>query len=71
MKIILLRHGKPNVDMKTKVSLDKMFSWIQTYDNSKVNESCPLFYWIVYFLMIFYSFKSITKSIGVVRYNGD
>ncbi|MFA7951906.1 histidine phosphatase family protein [Klebsiella oxytoca] len=41
MKIVLVRHGKPNVDMKTRVSPGEMFSWIQTYDDSKVNESCP------------------------------
>lgn len=41
MKIVLVRHGKPNVDMKTRISPGEMFSWIQNYDDSKVNESCP------------------------------
>lgn len=43
MKIILARHGKPNVDMKTRVSPGEMFSWIQTYDDIKVNERCPTY----------------------------
>lgn len=41
MKVILIRHGKPNVDVTTKLSLAEMFSWIQTYDSSEVNECSP------------------------------
>ncbi|KHN49821.1 hypothetical protein [Pectobacterium fontis] len=41
MKIILIRHGKPNVNITKKLSSDEMVLWIDNYDKSEVSENPP------------------------------
>lgn len=41
MKIILIRHGKPDVDITRKLSSNEMALWIEDYDKSKVSENPP------------------------------
>lgn len=42
MKIILIRHGKPDVNTDKKLSADDMARWIEDYDYSKVSDNPPL-----------------------------
>ncbi|WP_323641056.1 hypothetical protein [Pectobacterium polonicum] len=41
MRIILIRHGKPDVDIKNKLFSSEMALWIEDYDKSEVNENPP------------------------------
>ncbi|MGK9175990.1 phosphoglycerate mutase family protein [Yokenella regensburgei] len=41
MKIILLRHGKPDIETDHKYTADKMAQWIAAYDHSEVSEDPP------------------------------
>lgn len=41
MKIILIRHGKPDVDTHQKLTSDEMVQWIAAYDRSEVSENPP------------------------------
>jgi broad specificity phosphatase PhoE len=41
MKIILIRHGKPDIETDRKCTADKMAEWIAAYDHSEVSENPP------------------------------
>jgi broad specificity phosphatase PhoE len=41
MKIILIRHGKPDVDTHQKLTSDEMAQWIAAYNRSEVSENPP------------------------------
>ena len=41
MKIILIRHGKPDIDTHQKLTSDEMAQWIAAYDRSEVSENPP------------------------------
>ncbi|BES84399.1 hypothetical protein PEC302110_14960 [Pectobacterium araliae] len=46
MKIILIRHGKPDVDITKKLSSNEMALWIDDYDKSEVSENPPPYLFI-------------------------
>ncbi|MEQ9770957.1 histidine phosphatase family protein [Pectobacterium jejuense] len=41
MRIILIRHGKPDINITKKLSSHDMGSWIENYDKSEVIENPP------------------------------
>ncbi|MBE5212559.1 histidine phosphatase family protein [Pectobacterium sp. A535-S3-A17] len=41
MRIILIRHGKPDINITKKLSSYDMGSWIENYDKSEVSENPP------------------------------
>ncbi|HCH7896130.1 hypothetical protein [Raoultella ornithinolytica] len=41
MKIMIVRHGKPDIDVSKKVFLAEMHTWMQNYNESEVSENCP------------------------------
>lgn len=41
MRIILIRHGKPDINIKKKIFSNEMALWIEDYDKSEVSEPPP------------------------------
>ncbi|MEC5341105.1 hypothetical protein ABRZ24_00580 [Brenneria populi] len=44
MKIILVRHGKPDINISGKLSSNEMKLWIENYDKSEVSEDPPSYF---------------------------
>ncbi|WP_072033810.1 hypothetical protein [Dickeya chrysanthemi] len=44
MRIILIRHGKPDINITRKLSSHEMRLWIENYDKSEVSENPPPYF---------------------------